>query len=123
MPWTFDSSKSIYMQLVDIIQNRIITGEYQPGSRLASVRELAAEAEVNPNTMQKALTELERAGLVHAVRTSGRFVTEDQVMINNLKKQSAVEIIREFRKKMEALGYSEQQIMTLLKETGEGGTK
>lgn len=123
MPWTFDSSKSIYMQLVDIIKNRIITGEYPPGSRLASVRELAAEAEVNPNTMQKALAELERAGLVHAVRTSGRFVTEDQMMINKLKKQSAVEIIREFRKKMESLGYSEQQIITLLKETEKGGAE
>lgn len=62
MPWKFDNNRSIYVQLVEKIQNRIITGVYAPGSRLASVRELAGEAEVNPNTMQKALAELERAG-------------------------------------------------------------
>ncbi|HIZ06898.1 MAG TPA: GntR family transcriptional regulator [Candidatus Eubacterium avistercoris] len=117
MPWKFDNNRSIYVQLVEKIQNRIITGVYAPGSRLASVRELAGEAEVNPNTMQKALAELERAGLVHAVRTSGRFVTEDQKMIENLKRESAVEIIREFREKMKALGYDDEAVIKLIKET------
>ena len=117
MPWKFDNNRSIYVQLVEKIQNRIITGVYAPGSRLASVRELAGEAEVNPNTMQKALAELERAGLVHAVRTSGRFVTEDQKMIENLKRESAVEIIREFREKMKALGYDNEAVIKLIKET------
>ena len=117
MSWKFDNNRSIYVQLVEKIQNRIISGVYAPGSRLASVRELAGEAEVNPNTMQKALTELERAGLVHAVRTSGRFVTEDQKMIDNLKKQSAMEIINEFREKMKALGYDDEAVIQLIKET------
>lgn len=117
MPWKFDNNRSIYVQLVEKIQNRIITGVYAPGSRLASVRELAGEAEVNPNTMQKALAELERAGLVHAVRTSGRFVTEDQKMIENLKRESAVEIIREFREKMKTLGYDDEAVIKLIKET------
>ena len=117
MPWKFDNNRSIYVQLVEKIQNRIITGVYAPGSRLASVRELAGEAEVNPTTMQKALAELERAGLVHAVRTSGRFVTEDQKMIENLKRESAVEIIREFREKMKALGYDDEAVIKLIKET------
>ena len=117
MPWKFDNNRSIYVQLVEKIQNRIITGVYAPGSRLASVRELAGEAEVNPNTMQKALAELERAGLVHAIRTSGRFVTEDQKMIENLKRESAVEIIREFREKMKALGYDDEAVIKLIKET------
>ena len=117
MPWKFDNNRSIYVQLVEKIQNRIITGIYAPGSRLASVRELAGEAEVNPNTMQKALAELERTGLVHAVRTSGRFVTEDQKMIENLKKESAMEIIHEFREKMKALGYDDEAVINLMKET------
>ena len=117
MAWKFDNNRSIYIQLVEIIQNRIITGAYAPGSRLASVRELAGEAEVNPNTMQKALAELERNGLVHAIRTSGRFVTEDQNMIDNLRKQSAMEIIVEFRQKMKALGYDDEAVIKLMKET------
>ena len=71
MAWKFDNDRSIYVQLVEQIKNRIITGEYQPGSKLSSVRELAGEAEVNPNTMQRALASLEDMGLVHAVRTNG----------------------------------------------------
>ncbi|MCU6762714.1 HTH-type transcriptional repressor yvoA [uncultured Roseburia sp.] len=117
MAWVFNNERSIYAQLVEQIQNRIMTGIYQPGSRLASVRELAGEAEVNPNTMQKALTELERAGLVHAIRTRGRFVTEDQSMIENLKKESALQIIDEFREKMKALGYNDDAVIQLLNET------
>lgn len=117
MSWKFDNNRSIYVQLVEEIRNRIITGEYPPGSRLSSVRELAGEAEVNPNTMQKALTELERVGLVYAVRTSGRFVTEDQKMIDNLKRESAVEIINKFREKMKALGYDNEEVISLMKET------
>jgi len=64
------------------IQHDIISGTYKPGDKLPSVRELAMEASVNPNTMQKALSELERIGLVHSRRTSGRFITEDETMIN-----------------------------------------
>ena len=117
MSWEFDNNRSIYVQLIEKIRTRIITGVYPPGSKLASVRELAGEAEVNPNTMQKALTELERSGLVHAVRTSGRFVTEDQKMIDSLKRESAVEIINNFREKMRALGYSNEEVINLMKET------
>lgn len=117
MAWVFSNERSIYIQLVEQIQNRIMTGVYPPGSRLASVRELAGEAEVNPNTMQKALTELERAGLVYAIRTSGRFVTEDQNMIENLKKESAMQIIDEFREKMKALGYNDEAVIQLMNES------
>ncbi|MBQ8663831.1 MAG: GntR family transcriptional regulator [Eubacterium sp.] len=126
MAWKFDNERSIYLQLVEQIQNRIITGAYPPGSKLASVRDLAAEAEVNPNTMQKALTELEHMGLVHAVRTIGRFVTEDMDMITKMKYQSAAAIVEEFKKKMEALGFGQSEIVELVaqqsqssKEAGE----
>ena len=77
MPWKLDSNLPIYTQIIEHIQLDIISGLYQPGDRLPSVRDLAAEASVNPNTMQKALSELERSGLLHSQRTSGRFITED----------------------------------------------
>ena len=77
MAWNLDADKPIYAQLVEIIQMQIISGQYRAGDRLPSVRELAAEASVNPNTMQKALAELERNGLIYTQRTSGRMVTED----------------------------------------------
>lgn len=114
MGWKFDNDRSIYIQLVEQIQNRIITGEYPPGSKLASVRDLAAEAEVNPNTMQKAFGALEDMGLVHAVRTSGRFVTEDLGMIKELKYQSAAEVVAEFKQKMKSLGFCEKEILELV---------
>lgn len=120
MAWKFDNERSIYIQLVEQIQNRIITGEYPPGSKLASVRDLAAEAEVNPNTMQKALTELENLGLVHAVRTIGRFVTEDMEMIKKMKYQSATAIVDEFKKKMEALGFGQKEIVELVSKQSAG---
>ena len=103
------------------IQNRIVTGFYKPGSKLTSVRELAGEAEVNPNTMQKALAELERTGLLHSQRTSGRFVTDDEGRITEMKKQSAKEAIYSFLKQMKSLGFETQEIIQLIKEVEEGG--
>ena len=85
MPWNLNSSRPIFIQLIEIIQIDIISGKYAPGGKLPSVRDLAAEAAVNPNTMQKALSELERSGLVFSQRTSGRFITEDTKMIEELK--------------------------------------
>ena len=116
MAWKFDNDRSIYVQLVEQIKNRIMTGEYQPGSKLASVRELAGEAEVNPNTMQRALAALEDVGLVHAVRTSGRFVTEDREMIEQLRRSSAIEIVEEFCKKMKELGFSQEEMIAFMRE-------
>lgn len=89
MPWTLDDTRPIYLQLEDIIKSKIIAGIYKPGQKLPSVRELAAEAAVNPNTMQKALAELERSGLVYTQRTSGRYITEDTAIMKNLKHQLA----------------------------------
>ena len=77
MAWNLDSDRPIYAQLLERIQLQIVSGIYGPGDKLPSVRDLAAEASVNPNTMQKAFAELERSGLIETKRTSGRFVTED----------------------------------------------
>ena len=98
---------------------QIVSGVYQPGTKSPSVRELAADAGVNPNTMQKALAELERSGLVMTQRTSGRVVTEDLNMIKEIRNQLAGEQVKEFVKKMKDLGFDREDIIDLLtKETG-----
>lgn len=120
MGWTFDDGRSIYVQLVEQIQARIIKGQYSPGSKLQTVRELAGEAKVNPNTMQKALAELERTGLVYAQRTNGRFVTEDEEMIQRMRKQKGIDVTRQFISQMEEIGYTREEIMLILEELKEG---
>ena len=117
MAWKLDNDRPIYAQIVEKIKLRIISGFYQPGSKLPSVRDLALEAGVNPNTMQKALSELERIGLVHSRRTSGRFITEDETMIKQLKTETATEHIREFLKLMEHLGFTRLEILELVQDT------
>ena len=77
MAWKFNDNAPIYLQIVNTLKRNIASGAYPPGSRLPSVRDLALEAGVNPNTMQRALSELERSGLVNSQRTAGRFITED----------------------------------------------
>ena len=96
MPWNLDSSRPIYLQIIERVQMDIITGRYQPGDKLPSVRDLAQEAAVNPNTMQKALSELERSGLIYSQRTSGRFITEDKELIHQMKKELAAAEVSAF---------------------------
>lgn len=119
MAWHFENDRPIYTQLLEQIRLRIISGEYPPGSRLPSVRELAAEAAVNPNTMQKALSELETSGLIFSQRTSGRFVTEEQNMIETLKKELAEDKIREFFCIMTELGISSKEVVSLVVKAAE----
>ena len=116
MAWILDDTRPIYLQIEDLIKTNIIAGVYQPGQKLPSVRDLAAEASVNPNTMQKALTELERSGLVYTQRTSGRFITEDISKMTELKEQLAREQIQLFLKYMEHLGLSRDDIRRLLEK-------
>ena len=116
MPWDLDNDRPIYLQLMDRIKSDIISGRYSPGDKLSSVRELALEASVNPNTMQKALSELERDGLVFARRTSGRFITEDKEMLKKMKKELAKENIKNFLDAMQQLGFEKQEALVLLEE-------
>lgn len=116
MTWEFKSDRPIYSQLMDHIQIRIVSGQYKPGEKLPSVRELASEASVNPNTMQKALTELERSGLLYTVRTSGRFITEDSKMIDEMKCNLAKEEIFAFLKKMEEIGFTKEEAVKTIEE-------
>lgn len=117
MPWNLDSSRPIYLQIIERVQMDIITGRYQPGDKLPSVRDLAQEAAVNPNTMQKALSELERSGLIYSQRTSGRFITEDKELIHQMKKGLAAAEVSAFVAHMKQLGITPEEIRQLLAET------
>jgi DNA-binding transcriptional regulator YhcF (GntR family) len=114
MPWNLDNTKPIYLQLMDRIQLDIISGIYKPGERLPSVRDLALKASVNPNTMQKALSELERSGILYSQRTSGRFITEDTNLLKAMKDSLAREHVRSFLENMEHLGFTKEDISELL---------
>ena len=119
MPWNLDSSRPIYLQIIERVQMDIITGRYQPGDKLPSVRDLAQEAAVNPNTMQKALSELERSGLIYSQRTSGRFITEDKELIHQMKKELAAAEVSAFVAHMKQLGITPEEILQLLAKTME----
>ena len=117
MPWNLDSSRPIYLQIIERVQMDVITGRYQPGDKLPSVRDLAQEAAVKPNTMQKALSELERSGLIYSQRTSGRFITEDKELIHQMKKELAAAEVSAFVAHMKQLGITPEEIRQLLAET------
>lgn len=120
MTWNLDNNMPIYLQLMERIQRDIISGRFGPGDKLPPVRELAVEAAVNPNTMQKALSELERGGLVYSQRTSGRFITEDEELIKGLKKEQAEKYLAEFMENMRSLGLKEEEIRTLFEDAWKG---
>ena len=105
----FDSSRPIYAQLVERLKAKILAGTYPPGGHLDSVRDLAAVAGVNPNTMQRALAQLESEGLVRTERTAGRYVTEDTALIEELRAATAREIAAEFLARMRGIGYDPAQ--------------
>ena len=120
MPWNLNSDRPIFIQIIEKIQMDIISGLYQPGDKLPSVRDLAQKASVNPNTMQKALSELERTGLVYSQRTSVRFITEDTAMIDNLKSELAKEMITQFLDNMEKLGIEKEEAISLISQISKG---
>lgn len=116
MKWIIKADRPVYIQLMEQIQQRVLCGEYSLGGRLPSVRDLATEAEVNPNTMQKALTELERTGLVYAKRTSGRFITEDEELVMKMREVIAKTKMTEFIHEMEQLGFTVKEICRILQK-------
>ena len=120
MKWQFSSDAPIYSQLIEQVKVGIVSGAFPPGERLPSVRDLALEAGVNPNTMQRALTERERDGLVYSQRTTGRFVTEDKDMIEVAKQNLAEYQIRNFLTAMIRLGYEREEIMALVRQESVG---
>ena len=119
MGWNFQTDLPIYTQLVDAIKFSIVSGQLLPGARMSTVRDLALEAGVNPNTMQRALQQLEREGLVFSQRSSGRFVTEDVSVIDRARSALAAEYVRRYRDSMASLGFSEDEMSALLHGSGE----
>lgn len=115
--WRLTSDRPVFIQIMEKLKRDIVTGIYKPGDKLPSVRDLAGEAAVNPNTMQRAFSELEREGLVYTKRTNGRFITEDMAMISQLKEEMALDAISQFLNSMQQLGFSTQETLTLLKES------
>lgn len=110
MDWRFKDGVPIYSQIIDQMRNCIARGEFGPGDKIPAVRELAMGAGVNPNTMQKALAELEREGLLFSERTSGRFVTEDKKVINEMKVSLSREFVRDLFDNLKKLGMTEDEI-------------
>ena len=114
MKWNYRDDLPIYSQLVEQLKRAIISGELKPGERLMAVREMAMEAQVNPNTMQRALTELEQQGLVFTQRTAGRFVTEDAQRIREAGELQAKEMTAEYLRSMKELGFSAEETVKLI---------
>lgn len=118
MDYIFDNERPIYLQLVQKIRIEIVSGKLKKGQRLLPVRELAMEAKVNPNTMQKALVELEKEGLVYTESTNGRFVTENKELIENIKKDLAKEKVNTYINDMKNIGISYEDALKYLQELG-----
>ncbi len=120
MQWQLQGDRPIYQQLVEQLTERIVSGGLRAGDKVPPVRELATEAGVNPNTMQRALADMEREGLLYTNRTSGRYVTEDSMLIEKVREQIADERIAAFLTGMRQLGFSAQEVAALLvKHKGE----
>lgn len=119
MPWEFQDHLPIYAQLMDTLKRRIITGRYLPGEKLPSVRELAAEAGINPNTVQRAFSELEREGLIYTQRATGKYVTENANEIKSARQALAKTQVAEFLSNMQSLGYSVGDVIVLLQSFNE----
>ena len=118
MEYIFDNERPIYIQLVEMIRIDIVSGKYQKGQKLPSVRELALIMKVNPNTMQKALAELENEKLIYTERTNGKYVTEDEKLIEKTKKELAQEKVNNYLKSMENIGINHELAIKYLQELG-----
>ena len=110
MEWNFENDRPIYIQLVEKLKLAIVAGEYPAGERLPSVRDLAIEIKANPNTVQRALVDLEQTGLIYTQRTNGKFVTEDKELVQKIREELAKETFSKFQENMRQLGFEEDEI-------------
>ncbi|MBE6144194.1 MAG: GntR family transcriptional regulator [Firmicutes bacterium] len=118
MNFEFDNNIPIYIQIVEQLKKFIISGTLVPGERLPSVRDLALQTKVNPNTMQKALAELEELKLIHTERTNGKFVTTNKKLIDKYKKEYAKELSNAYFSNMESMGFNKNETIEYLKNLG-----
>ncbi|MEK3733274.1 MULTISPECIES: GntR family transcriptional regulator [Paenibacillus] len=110
----FDNNLPIYLQIMTYLKKEIVIGKLRPGDKIPSVRELAAELQINPNTVQRTFQELEREGIVETRRGLGRFVTSEEEKIMTIKKEMAGELLENFIKGMQELGFEEQDIVAIV---------
>ena len=122
MDWNIAAGRPVYVQLVEQMELALVNGTFPPGSKIPPVRELAAQAGVNPNTMQRALQELESRGLLQAQRTAGRTVTAEAYALQQLRRKRAAALAADFLRQMKALGLDRSETEELLRQTAEGGT-
>ena len=118
MKYIFDNDRPIYVQLLEKLRLQIISGKLNAGERIPSVRELALTARVNPNTMQKALVELENEGLIFTERTNGKYVTDNKKLIEKLKNKMAKEKVEKYLSDMENIGINYEEAIKFLQELG-----
>ena len=118
MDYIFDNERPIYVQLVEKLRIEIVSGKLKSGERMPSVRELALTTKVNPNTMQKALAELENEGLIYTERTNGKFVTDNEELIEKIKRKLAEEKVNNYIKDMKNIGITYEQSIQYLQELG-----
>lgn len=117
MPNDFSTNVPIYLQIMNDVKLKIVSGSWEVGQRLPSVRELAVEFSVNPNTMQRALAELERDGLLYTERTSGRYVSQDQSRISKARDEMAEKYTESYFSSMEKLGYKKEDVINVISNT------
>lgn len=118
MEYIFDNERPIYIQLVEMIRIDIVSGKFQKGKKIPSVRELALIMKVNPNTMQKALVELEEQKLIYTERTNGKYVTEDEELIEKVKNELALEKVNNYLNSMKNIGIDYDSAIRYLQELG-----
>lgn len=116
MAWSFSADRPVYIQIADRIQKSVLSGEYQAGEQIPTVRQLALEAAVNPNTVQHAFTELENAGIIIAKGTLGRFVTEDEQVLQAVREKLARQLAKTFVEEMGQLSIGLEQALELIRE-------
>ena len=119
MEWSFHSNQPIYTQLIEQLTLAILSGEYPTGGKLPAVRELAAEAGINPNTVQRAFSELEREGLIYTQRATGKYVTENEADIKSAREALARTQVADFLRAMQSLGFSVGDVIVLLQSFNE----
>lgn len=119
MAWKFSSDKPVYLQIADRIIKKVLSGEYSAGEQIPTVRQIALEAAVNPNTVQHAFSELENEGLIISKGTLGRFVTDDVEVVTACRRRMAEQLVREFAKNMEQLSITKEQAVTMIEEVME----
>lgn len=117
MEFSFENSSPVYLQMADQLEAMVVSGQFEPGMKLPSVRELAMISKTNPNTVSKALAELERKGLIETRRTSGKYVARQDERIARQRMISAQTCCKEFVSKMTALGFTHEQIRSLLERS------